>query len=258
MSRSPRRTYAPVWVKSNYSFLEGASHPDDLVREAARLGLPAVALTDRDGVYGIVQAHQAIKELQADGSLEGADPSVADRAAAQAGAVADRDGAGIRADEPPAAPPRLIVGSEVTVELAPGTRASIVLLAEDRDGYANLCGLISAGRMRSPKGESVVTQDEVCERAKGLLALWPGSPAAAGQSESRVDLASLSRADLEERALGALRDAFADRLYLAHARHFRPGDRADFARKRELARRYRIPMVAATEVLYHAAERREL
>ncbi|MFW5850214.1 MAG: error-prone DNA polymerase [Spirochaetota bacterium] len=258
MSRSPRRTYAPVWVKSNYSFLEGASHPDDLVREAARLGLPAVALTDRDGVYGIVQAHQAIKELQADGSLEGADPSVADRAAAQAGAVADRDGAGIRADEPLVAPPRLIVGSEVTVELAPGTRASIVLLAEDRDGYANLCGLISAGRMRSPKGESVVTQDEVCERARGLLALLPGSPAAAGQSESRVDLASLSRADLEERALGALRDAFADRLYLAHARHFRPGDRADFARKRELARRYRIPMVAATEVLYHAAERREL
>ena len=44
--------YVPLWCKSNFSFLEGASHPDELVDEAYRLGLPAIALTDRDGVYG--------------------------------------------------------------------------------------------------------------------------------------------------------------------------------------------------------------
>ena len=38
--------YAPLWCKSNYSFLEGASHPDELVDEACRLGLPAIALTN--------------------------------------------------------------------------------------------------------------------------------------------------------------------------------------------------------------------
>jgi error-prone DNA polymerase len=52
-------SYVPLWVKSNYSFLEGASHPDELVTQAAELGLPALALTDRDGVYGIVRAHVA-------------------------------------------------------------------------------------------------------------------------------------------------------------------------------------------------------
>ena len=55
-------SYAPLWCKSNYSFLEGASHPDELMEQARRLDLPALALTDRDGVYGVVQAHQAVKE----------------------------------------------------------------------------------------------------------------------------------------------------------------------------------------------------
>jgi error-prone DNA polymerase len=50
-------SYVPLWCKSNFSFLEGASHPDELVDEAYRLGLPALALTDRDGVYGVVRAH---------------------------------------------------------------------------------------------------------------------------------------------------------------------------------------------------------
>ena len=44
----------PLWCKSNFSFLEGASHPEELVETAAALGLEAVALTDRDGVHGIV------------------------------------------------------------------------------------------------------------------------------------------------------------------------------------------------------------
>ena len=43
-------SYAPLWCKSTYSFLEGASHPDELVEEAHRLGIPSIALTDRDGV----------------------------------------------------------------------------------------------------------------------------------------------------------------------------------------------------------------
>ena len=45
-------SYVPLWCKSNYSFTEGASHPEELVRRAAELGLPAIAVTDRDGLYG--------------------------------------------------------------------------------------------------------------------------------------------------------------------------------------------------------------
>ena len=55
--------YVPLWVKSNHSFLEGASFPEELVERAHALGLPAVAITDRDGVYGVVRAHMRAKEL---------------------------------------------------------------------------------------------------------------------------------------------------------------------------------------------------
>ena len=56
-------SYAPLWCKSNFSFLEGASHPDELVEEAARLGLRSLALTDRDGVYGLVRGFVKAREL---------------------------------------------------------------------------------------------------------------------------------------------------------------------------------------------------
>jgi error-prone DNA polymerase len=56
-------SYVPLWCKSNFSFLEGASHPEELVEAASRQGLPALALTDRDGVYGAVRAQVKAREL---------------------------------------------------------------------------------------------------------------------------------------------------------------------------------------------------
>ncbi|MFP4484520.1 MAG: error-prone DNA polymerase [Spirochaetaceae bacterium] len=50
-------SYVPLWCKSNYSFTEGASHPEELVTRAAALGLPAIAVTDRDGLYAAVATH---------------------------------------------------------------------------------------------------------------------------------------------------------------------------------------------------------
>ncbi len=55
--------YAALWCKSNASFLRGASHPEELVDQAAGLGLGALALTDVDGVYGSVRAHERAREL---------------------------------------------------------------------------------------------------------------------------------------------------------------------------------------------------
>ncbi|HML11243.1 MAG TPA: error-prone DNA polymerase, partial [Stellaceae bacterium] len=54
--------YAELQATSNFSFLRGASHPDELVQQAARLGLEAIAITDRNSLAGIVRAHQAAKE----------------------------------------------------------------------------------------------------------------------------------------------------------------------------------------------------
>jgi len=122
--------YAPLYCKSHYSFLEGASHPEELLERAAELGIESLALTDRDGLYSAVRAHVKAWEL------------------------------GLH----------LVVGARMTV--ADGS--AIVLLAADGTGYAHLCRLISAGRLRSPKGKSVVEWREVCAHASGLVALWGG------------------------------------------------------------------------------------
>lgn len=55
--------YVPLWLKSNHSFLEGASFPEELVERAHALGLRTIAITDRDGVYGLVRAHMRAKDL---------------------------------------------------------------------------------------------------------------------------------------------------------------------------------------------------
>ncbi|MGZ6098970.1 MAG: PHP domain-containing protein, partial [Myxococcaceae bacterium] len=54
--------YAELVCRSNYSFLEGASHPEELVLQAMTLGLSGLALTDGDGLYGSVKAHLAARE----------------------------------------------------------------------------------------------------------------------------------------------------------------------------------------------------
>ncbi|HEY9722763.1 MAG TPA: error-prone DNA polymerase [Oscillatoriaceae cyanobacterium] len=194
--------YVPLWAKSNFSFLEGASHPHELVAEALRLGLPAIALTDRDGVYGVVRAH-----LEARGK-----------------------------------PIKLIIGSQITLE----DGSFIVLLVQNREGYARLCRLISIGRLRSEKGQSRVSWEEVQQHAEGLLALWGG-------------MGSRLADEVAPDALAAdLKSAFGDRLYALVARHQDAEEEALEARLRERAAAYGLPIVAGMEVLYHHPDRRAL
>jgi error-prone DNA polymerase len=195
-------SYVPLWCKSNFSFLEGASHPDELVGEAHRLGLPALTLTDRDGVYGIVRAHVKAREI------------------------------GLQ----------LIIGAELRVE----DGSTVVLLAQDRTGYANLCRLITKGRLRSEKGESAVNWHEICSHAPGMITLWGG------------DQSLLVREEEPDVAAHALRDAFGDRVYGMIARHQREEEIEQEARLRERAKRYELSLVAGNEVLYHTPARRPL
>ena len=62
-SPAERVPYAELHCHSNFSFLDGASHPEELVEQAARLGLDALALTDHDGMYGVVRFAEAAAEL---------------------------------------------------------------------------------------------------------------------------------------------------------------------------------------------------
>jgi error-prone DNA polymerase len=249
--------YAPLWCKSSFSFLEGASHAEELVDEAHRLGLRSIALTDRDGVYGMVRAHVQARELGVQ-LVCGAQLTVAPygvRLAESPLALSNTGGRGPGwgADTDDLAPEvpvaarrgrnRRAKPRQATLDPA-GAPSSIVLLAIDRAGWANLVRLITSGRRRCDKGESLVSWREVCERAGALVALWH-------------DALADERAP-ERELVAELRAAFGDRLYAVVARHRRADDVAREARLRERALAAELPVVAATEVLYHARSRRRL
>ncbi len=122
--------YVELHAKSAFSFLEAAGLPEALAEEAARLDQPAIALLDRDGVYGAPRLYRACSRL------------------------------GLSA----------LVGAEVTLE--DGGR--LPLLVEDREGYRNLCRLLTRIKMRAPKGEGAATLDDLAEHAAGLVALTGG------------------------------------------------------------------------------------
>ncbi|MCZ6767467.1 MAG: PHP domain-containing protein, partial [bacterium] len=201
MTSSYFPNYTPLWCKTNYSFLEGASHPEEMIEEANRLGIRSLAITDRDGVYGIVRGYVKAREL------------------------------GVH----------LIIGSQVTTD-----DSTIVLLAKNRTGYANLCRLISIGRLRSPKGESRVQWSEICTHAEGLIALWGGSNTLITANADPVFVAR------------DLRDAFGDSFYALLTRHQCPDDMTIEKRVRERAARFGIPTTAGVEVLYYHPARRDL
>ncbi|MFW6215389.1 MAG: error-prone DNA polymerase [Alkalispirochaetaceae bacterium] len=190
--------YVPLWCTSNYSFLEGSSFPEELVERTEELRLPALALVDRDGVYGVVRAHAAAK------------------------------GRGVR----------LIIGSLVTMD----DGSSIILYPQTRSGYANLCSLISRGRLRSPKGFSSVSWGELEEFSRDLLAILP------------------TQGDVffEKERLGAMSALFADRLYIGVSRHYEAVELTREMELRRLAEEHELPLVALPRILYHEPGRRRL
>jgi error-prone DNA polymerase len=274
--------YAPLWCKSNFSFLEGASHPEELVEESHRLGMRSIAITDRDGVYGMVRAHVKAKELGIH-LVCGAQMTIAPPSAHLTASPVTLARVGLHHDEhvghgpgwgadtddlPPAVPttgrrgrtkrakpriPQLALDAVDTANdalPAAATSSQLVLLAIDRAGWANLVRLSTAGRRRCDKGESIVSWQEVCERAQGLIALWGG--------EGSMLAASGPGLEPSPHVIGDLRAAFGDRLYAILARHRRADDVPREARLRARAAEHRIPLVAATEVLYHSRARRQL
>lgn len=123
--------YAELAVTTNYSFLKGASHPEELIAEAMRLGLSGIGIADHNSLAGIVRAHVALKET---GARE----------------------AGLQ----------LAVGARLV--FADGT-PDILAYPENRTAYARLSKLLSLGKKRSKKGSCILTIDDVLTDCDGLL-----------------------------------------------------------------------------------------
>src|SRR5687767_13033535 len=129
--------YAELHCLSNFSFLRGASHPQELVERAHKLGYGALAITDECSVAGVVRAHEAFKKLP-------------------------REKTPLK---------KLIIGTEITLEGGP----KLVLLATDRTSYGHLCALITRGRMPVEKGSYRLTRADLAGNLPGCLTLWiPG------------------------------------------------------------------------------------
>jgi len=128
--------YIELHSCSAFSFLEGSSLPEELVKEAARLNYPALALLDRDGVYGAPRFYKACRK------------------------------AGLQP----------IVGTTITLQNGScGQNAQLPLLVENQIGYQNLCRLITCMKLRSRKGEGVVHLHDLEEFASGLICLTGGA-----------------------------------------------------------------------------------
>ena len=213
-------TYVELHARSAFSFLQGSSVPEELIAGGLELGMPAMALLDRDGLYGAPRFHLSAKrnDLKAH------------------------------------------IGAEISLKTQNGGIVALPLLARNRTGYQNLCRLITLMKMRVPKhakpGECAVTADELATHAKGLIALTGGDdgPLPVVLQPSNPDSVKEAQQTLEW-----LRDVFGKKnVYAELQRHFDRDEEARNQMIVELAQRNRLPLMATNGVCYAAQGRREV
>jgi DNA polymerase-3 subunit alpha len=170
--------YVPLRVLSSFSMLEGAMEPKTIAERAAKLGFPAIALTDRNGLFGAMPFSDACM-------AKGVQPII---------------GALLGVARPPE------IGGEAGIDY-------LVLLAQDETGYANLCKLVSSAHLDRPVELDPHVPFAALEGlGGGLIALTAGSDGAVAR------LLADGQADKAKAYLDALQRVFPDRLYIEIAR----------------------------------------
>src|SRR5579885_429012 len=139
--------YVELQSRSAFSFLEGSSVPEDLITRCAELQMPAMALLDRDGVYGTPRFHMAAAKAGI-------------RAHIGAEVTCEFLDTFARARRP--VPPSNLDfgGAGVPARTTHSRKSRLPLLISSRTGYQNLCRLITKMKLSSPKDEGAVSEDE--------------------------------------------------------------------------------------------------
>ncbi len=244
---APLPAYAELAVTSNFSFLRGASHPEELVKTAKIFGLAGLGIADRNSVAGVVRVHVAARDIN---------------------------------EEFPDLPRlKIAVGARLVFS---DETPDILAYPRDRAAWGRLTRLLSAGKRRAEKGDCILGLPDLLEFVEGLnLIVMPGrltSPRARGE----VDLRSKSGEGAYPRAvplknaphpdplpasgerelislLCRLKQAASKKaVWLAAGMFYRGDDLRRLKRIAQIAERASVPLIAVNDVLYHAPERREL
>ena len=220
--------YVELHAASAFSFLEGASQPEDLIKRAVELDMPAMALLDRNGVYGSARCHTSAKR---------------NGIRAHIGAEIDVSGLGSRLT-PPAWLPHQHIAEPVRLPL----------LCESRTGYQNLCQLVTQFKMREKtKVEGAASVDDLKQYASGLVCLTGGDegPLAAalvngGEEAGRETVERLVR------IFGR------DSVYVEVQRHHEREEEWRNQAALRIAQSLKLPILATNGVRYATAYDREI
>jgi error-prone DNA polymerase len=269
--------YAELHCHTNFSFLDGASHPRDLVERAADLGYEALAITDHDGFYGAARFRIAAAEvgLPTVYGVEVGLPRVSppeggstrsERSERRGRGEGDHSGSALYAPSTRlASPSGSAEDGAATSPFGGGNRRGrtvrshgakpisvppshhLVLLAPDPAGYAALSRLVTRAQFRGEKDRPVYDYEDLAEASQrgGLVALTGchrgAVPAAAACGDLAATVVAATR----------LRELFPGRLFVEVWHHRMPGDDLRNDVLAEAAARLRLPLVATNNVHYH-------
>ena len=231
-------SYAELCVTSNFTFLTGASHPEELVTRAAELGLDAIALTDRNSLAGVVRAYSALKELkrEAEEAIKIRSQHRVDSCSRQ---EVGRSTLIIRPHTPKL--PRLIIGCRLSLRDSP---IDWIALPQDRAAYARLTRLLTLGKRRASKGECHLDFADMLNGCRGMI------------------LIAMPQEDLKSpQIMTHIKQAvqhFPGHVFFGAAPYYDGRDQAYFKDCAALAHRTAAPMVAVGDVIMHHGRRRHL
>ena len=222
--------YIELHASSAFSFLDGASLPERLIERAASLGAPALALLDRDGVYWIPRFHQAARRAGLK-AIVGAELTVAIGARGSGfGARSSSSGADV------------VKRSKNSIESrAPSPDPRLLrlpVLVASREGYQNLCRLVTRLKLSAPKGEGALTLDDLDGAVGGLVVL-------AGRGV--INGPRFGIGGLIDRLVGTFGR---QNVCIELQRHLLRDEEADNHTLRDLASAFHLPVIATNGVRF--------
>src|ERR1700735_4300802 len=217
-----RLMYVELHARSAFSFLEGAALPEQLIELCAEHGMPAMALLDRDGVYGAPRFHLAAKKIS-------------ERSPVRAHVGAE------------------VTSTEVTSPEVTNGACRYPVLAASREGYQNLCRLITQMKLRAKKGEGAIALEEIAPCSKGLVCLTGGDEGPLAHALAHGGEAAATQS-VEKlcRAFGR------DNVYVELQRHLRREEEWRNQAAVRIARKLKLPLLATNGVCHALPQQREL